>query len=188
MKTHPRHWGCSSSLFCRPHWWLHRCTCLNPAPGHCPPDEQIQIYIEMLILKTKLQSIEGKSMIKASLTLDNWSSNFTLSKLPSADTVRPGFLNSGRPSLRQVRVGGGIASLWQCSSTGRPSITVAFTSSPFMLGGTVADTKMSYWRCSLLIFLTLFKSSSIERIENETWPTEQLSTLWTLLLLHNWKE
>lgn len=68
----------------------------------------------------------------------------TLSTLPSAETVRPGFLKSGRPSLRQDRVGGGMASLWQWSSTGPPSITVAFTSSPLMLGGTVADRRTSY--------------------------------------------
>ena len=33
-----------------------------------------------------------------------------------------------------------MASPWQRSSTGRPSITVAFASSPMMLGGTGRDT------------------------------------------------
>lgn len=74
----------------------------------------------------------------------------TLSTLPSAETVRPGFLKSGRPSLRQARVGGGMASLWQWSSTGWPSITVAFTSSPLMFGGTAADMKTSWRFCHLM--------------------------------------
>lgn len=32
--THPRHWGYSSFPLCLQRWWLHRYTCLSPAPGH----------------------------------------------------------------------------------------------------------------------------------------------------------
>lgn len=120
-------------------------TCLNPAPGRCRAD--IQNHRQII------------TQVDNTLTLWSWNSihqttlcecGSTLSTLPSAETVRPGFLKSGRPSLSQVRVGGGIASLWQWSSTGWPSITVAFTSSPLMFGGTVADVKTSWRFCHLI--------------------------------------
>ena len=97
-------------------------------------------------LRRELEAASRPTLTHQSTTLSSLNSDGTLSKLPSDKTVSPGFLNSGRPSLRQERVGGGMASLWHCSSTGRPSITVAFTSSPLMFGGTVADRETSYWQ------------------------------------------
>lgn len=128
LLTHPKHWGYSSSPFCRQHWWLHMNICLNPAPERFEPSIQ----------NCSRSWDASNTGIKTSV----WMTRSTFSTLPSAETVRPGFLKSGRPSLRHESVGGGIASLWQCSSTGLPSITVAFSSSPLMLGGTAEDTMM----------------------------------------------
>lgn len=130
LLTHPKRWGYSSSLFCQQHWWPHTNTCLNPAPGRCQPNIQSH-------------SQSGDMRNRDQHTVLVWISRRALSTLPSVETVRPGLLKSGRPSLRHESVGGGIASLWQCSTTGPPSITVAFSSSPLMLGGTAKDTRIT---------------------------------------------
>lgn len=63
---------------------------------------------------------------------------FTCSTLPFSEMVRPGFFSKGRPSLSHVSRGGGIALLWQSSSSAWPMSTETFCSSPMMFGGTTA--------------------------------------------------
>lgn len=68
----------------------------------------------------------------------------TFSTLPSPEMLRPGFCSRGRPSLSQVRRGGGTALLRHRSSRAWPSSTDTFCSSPTMSGGT-APTQPHTW-------------------------------------------